>query len=149
MEKIKVIKSLEIEASPEKIFDFITDPSKIPSILPGLIENSNVPPLPLTAGAKFNYKYQMYGFIMDGEWIVDEIQSPSLYKAHTNGGTESWWTQEISGNEDKSNVTLTIEYKMPEGILAKIRAKALESINEKEADHMLHNLKTILEMEKD
>ena len=147
MEKIKVTKNLEINASPEKIFNFITDPSNIPSILPGLIENSNVPDLPLTAGAKFDYKYQMYGFIMDGQWIVDEIQAPTLYKAHTTGGTESWWTQEISGDEEKSTVTLTVEYEMPQGILAKIKAKALASINEKEGDHMLHNLKTVLEME--
>ncbi len=147
MEKIKVVKSLEINASPEKIFNFITDPSKIPSILPGLIENSNVPALPLTAGAEFDYKYQMYGVMLDGKWIVDEIQSPSLYKAHTIGGSESWWTQEISGNENKSTVTLTVEYIMPEGVLSKIKANALMSINEKEAEHMLHNLKTILEMQ--
>ncbi len=147
MEKIKVVKTLEINASPEKIFNFVTDPSKIPSILPGLIENSNVPALPLTAGAEFDYKYQMYGMMLDGKWIVDEIQAPSLYKAHTTGGSESWWTQEISGDENKSTVTLTIEYKMPEGILGKIKAEALTSINEKEAEHMLHNLKTILEMQ--
>lgn len=147
MEKIKVVKSLEINASQEKIFNFVTDPSKIPSILPGLIENSNVPALPLTAGAEFDYKYQMYGVMLDGKWIVDQIESPKLYKAHTTGGSESWWTQEISGDGDKSTVTLTVEYKMPEGILAKIKADALMSINDKEADHMLHNLKTILEMQ--
>lgn len=147
MEKIKVVKSLEIEASPETIFNFVTDPSKIPAILPGLVENSNIPALPLQAGSKFNYKYQMYGVMLDGEWIVDEIQSPSLYKAHTTGGSESWWAQEISGDENKSTVTLTVEYAMPEGVLSKIKANALMSINEKEAEHMLHNLKTILEMQ--
>jgi carbon monoxide dehydrogenase subunit G len=147
MEKIKVVKSLEINASPEKIFNFITDPSKIPSILPGLIENSNVPALPLTAGAEFNYKYQMYGVILEGKWTVDELNSPTLYKAHTNGGIDSWWTQEISGSGEKSIVTLTVEYEMPDGVLSKIKANALMSINDKEADHMLHNLKTILEMQ--
>lgn len=147
MEKIKVVKSLEINASQEQIFNFITDPSKISSILPGLIENSNVPELPLVAGAKFDYKYQMYGVMLDGEWIVDEIEFPRLYKAHTTGGSDSLWTQEISGEGDKSTVTLTVEYTMPEGVLSKIKANALISINDKEADHMLHNLKTILEMQ--
>jgi len=147
MEKIKVVKSLEINASPEKIFSFIADPSKIPSIIPGLIENSNVPELPLVAGAEFDYKYQMYGMMLDGKWIVDEIKAPPIYKAHTIGGSESWWTQEIFGDENKSIATLTIEYKMPEGILGKIKAEALISINDKEAEYMLHNLKTILEMQ--
>lgn len=147
MENVKVVKSLEINASPEKIFNFITDPSKIPSILPGLVENSNVPELPLKAGDQFNYKYQMYGMMLDGKWIVDEIQTPTLYKAHTTGGSESWWTQEISGDGDKSTVTLTVEYKVPEGLLSKIKTNALISINDKEGDQMLHNLKTILEME--
>jgi hypothetical protein len=89
----------------------------------------------------------MYGVMLDGVWTVDEIKSPSLYKAHTTGGSESWWTQEISGDENKSTVTLTVEYIMPQGVLSKIKANALMSINEKEADHMLHNLKTILEMQ--
>lgn len=146
MEKIKVVKSLEINASPEKIFNFITDPSKIPSILPGLIENDNVT-MPLVVNSSFNYKYQMYGVILEGKWTVDELNSPTLYKAHTNGGIESWWTQEISGDENKSTVTLTVEYGMPNGVLSKIKANALMSINDKEADHMLHNLKTILEMQ--
>lgn len=147
MEKIKVVKSLEINASPEKVFNFITDPSKIPAILPGLIENSNIPVLPLVAGSEFDFKYQMYGVMLDGKWTVDEIQFPSLYKAHTTGASESWWTQEISGDSDKSTVTLNVEYTMPEGVLSKIKASALMSINDKEADHMLHNLKTILEMQ--
>lgn len=147
MEKIKVVKTLEINASPEKIFNYVTDPSKIPSILPGLIENSNVPELPLKAGSQFDYKYQMYGVMLNGQWIVDEIEFPKLYKAHTTGGGESWWTQEISGHGDNSTVTLTVEYLMPEGVLSKIKTNALMSINDKEADHMLHNVKTILEMQ--
>lgn len=147
MEKIKIVKSLEINVPPQRIFDFVTDPSKIPSIIPSLVENSNIPELPLKAGSTFNYKYQMYGVMLDGIWTVDEIQAPSFYKAHTTGASESWWTQEISGNDTKSTVTLTIEYIMPEGVLSKIKANALESINDKEADGMLHNLKTILEMQ--
>lgn len=146
MDKIKVVKSLVINATPERIFNFITEPSKIPAILPGLIENSDIPSLPLTAGSQFKYKYQMYGVILEGLWIVDEIQSPSLYKAHTTGASESWWTQEIVPDGDKSQVTLTVEYVIPEGVLAKAQTNILMSINEKEAEHMIHNLKTVLEM---
>jgi carbon monoxide dehydrogenase subunit G len=147
MDKIKIVKSAEINAPAQKIFDFITDPSKIPAILPGLTENSNVPPLPLKAGSTFNYKYQMYGVELDGQWIVDEVRSPSYYKSHTTGGSDSTWIEEITPDGDASKVTLTIEYEMPQGVLAKIKGDALASINEKAADEMLHNLKTILEMQ--
>jgi len=145
MEKIKVVKSLEINVPQDKIYNFITDPANIPAILPGLIENSNFT-TPLVVGSVFNYKYQMYGLMLEGVWTVDELVYPSLYKAHTTGGVNSWWTQEISGDQEKSTVTLTVEYEIPEGVLNKIKANALISINDKEADHMIHNLKTIIEM---
>lgn len=145
MEKIKVVKSLEINVPQDKIYNFITDPINIPAILPGLVENSNFT-IPLVVGSVFNYKYQMYGLMLEGVWTVDELVYPSLYKAHTAGGVNSWWTQEISGDQEKSTVTLTVEYEIPEGVLNNIKANALISINDKEADHMLHNLKTIMEM---
>jgi len=147
MEKEKVQMSIDISAPVQRIFDYVTDPNKIPSILPGLVENSNVPELPLKVGSVFNYKYQMFGVMLDGVWSVSEISSPSLYKAHTTGGVESDWTYEISGEGDNSKVSLTVEYVMPQGLVSKIKASALAKINEKEADHLLHNLKTILEMQ--
>jgi carbon monoxide dehydrogenase subunit G len=147
METSTVTKSLQINVPPQKIFDFITTPTNIPFILPGLVENYDIPTLPLKAGSKFGYKYQMYGVMLDGLWIVDQIESPTLYKAHTTGEAASTWIQEISGDEQSSTVTLTVEYTIPEGVLNRIKSNALQSINEKEADHMLHNLKTVLEMQ--
>lgn len=147
MEKEKVEVQAEIKVSAQKIFEFITNPENIPSILPGLIENSNVPALPLTTGASFNYKYQMYGMTFDGVWTVLDIKEPTLYKAHTTGGIESDWTIEISDEGDSTKVQLTVEYAIPGTLFHKIKAAILRKINEKEADHMIHNLKAVLETE--
>ena len=62
----------------------------------------------------------------------------------------SYHTRESSGKSNDGNestVKLTVDYAMPDGVLSKIKANALAKINEKEAEHLLHNLKTILEME--
>lgn len=137
----------DIKAPAQKIFDYLTDPNKIPSILPGLIENTNVPALPLQVGSKFDYKYQMYGVMLDGTWEVTEIESPSKYSANTTGGIDSKWHYDIAEKDGGSHVVLTVEYSAPDSVLGKVKFDALKKVNEKEAEHLLHNLQTILEMQ--
>lgn len=147
MEKEKVEVQAEIKAPAQKIFEYITTPAHIPAILPGLVENSNVPQLPLVTGSYFNYKYQMYGMVFDGVWTVLDIKTPTLYKAHTTGGIESDWTIEISDEGENSKVTLTVEYQIPGTLFHAIKSTILRKINEKEAELMIHNLKIVLETE--
>ncbi len=143
----KVFASGEIKVPASKVFDYITNPKNIPAILPGLIENSNIPELPLKSGSSFNYKYQMYGMTFDGVWTVLEIQSPTLYKAHTTGGIASDWTIEISEADNMSKIQLTVEYEIPGTLFKTLKSTILRKINENEATHMLENLKTVLESE--
>ncbi len=145
MEKENVTVNAQIDAPAQKIFDFITNPENIPAILPGLVENSNVPQLPLVTGSSFNYKYQMYGMNFDGVWTVTDIQSPTRYQAHTTGGIESDWTITIVEDGAASNVSLVVEYEIPGVLFRKIKGKILRRINEKEGELMIHNLKVVLE----
>src|SRR3989344_3649201 len=91
MSNLVIDKKLQINVPIDRVYQFLTDPSKIPLVLPGLIENKNIPKLPLKVGSKFNYKYQMYGTIVEGSWIVTEINSPETYKAKTDGDVPSKW----------------------------------------------------------
>lgn len=145
MEKVEVTSN--INASPQRVFDYITNPANIPIILPGLVENSNVPELPLKDGSVFNYKYQMYGMVFDGTWTVLDIKSPNIYKAHTTGGIESDWLIEINESNGGSEVKLTVSYEIPGMLFKKITGAILKKINEKEGELMIHNLKTLLESE--
>ena len=146
MSNLTIDKKIQINASIDKVFEFLTDPAKIPLVLPGLIENTNIPKLPLKVGSKFNYKYQMYGAILEGTWTVTEIKSPDSYKAKTDGDAASNWSYKLSKKGAGTSVGIKIEYEVPKSVLSKVKVNIIKSINEKAVDQYLHNLKTVLEM---
>ena len=146
MGQLSVDKEVSINASQEKVFDFLTNPNKIPLVMSSLLANTNVPTLPIKKGTKFNYKYRLLGIIFTGTWTVTALQRPKVYKARTEGGVSSEWSYSISKKGKGTNVHLGISYALPKSILANIKTAAANSINKKETELFLHNLKTVIEM---
>ncbi|MEK6967689.1 MAG: SRPBCC family protein [Nanoarchaeota archaeon] len=144
MDTIK--KKVIINAPIEKVFAFLVDPRKIPLVMPALIENKNIPKLPLKEGSKFNYVYQLYGVKLEGKWTVTKIKKPTEYWAVTDGGSWSEWKYTLSKKGKGTLINFTLNYKIPHSVLTKIKQGILNKMNEKEADHFFHNLKTVLEM---
>ena len=143
----KISKEVEIKSSIEKIFEFLTNPAKIPLVLPGLVQNINIPKLPLVKGSKFNYKYQMFGFVFEGVWTVTQIKPPTVYHAATTGGIPSKWEYKLSKSKNKTFVKLKIEYETPKTVLDHLKQSIVQRMNDKECDLYLHNLKTVCEMQ--
>jgi carbon monoxide dehydrogenase subunit G len=142
----KLEQSVQIAATPERVFSFLTDPAKIPLVLPSLIENTNIPPLPLKTNSQFNWKYQMFGVMLQGEWTVTKIESPSRYAARTKGDTSSEWDYSLSPAGKGTKVSITVSYETPKSVLGKLSLAVAQQLNRKELDTYLSNLKTVLEM---
>src|SRR5687767_7699876 len=87
-----------IQRPAKQVFDFLTSPGKIPLVMPGLIENTNIPPPPLRPGSRFHYRYQMYGVMLEGEWTCTVVEEPSRYEADTDGDIPSHWSYELKEN---------------------------------------------------
>ena len=139
--------TIQIEAPPQRVFDFLTDPAKIPLVMPSLIENTNIPPLPLKENSSFHWKYQMFGVVLEGEWTVTKIESPRRYAAHTAGDTTSDWDYSLSEAGDGTSVSLVVSYETPKSVLGAVGLAVIQKINQKELDTYLTNLKTVLEMQ--
>jgi hypothetical protein len=138
--------SISIDASAEKTFDFLVSPEKIPLVLPGLVENYDIPPQPLQPGSSFKFRYQMYGVMLEGRWTVTKVDRPNRYEASTEGEVASAWVYEITRENGSTHVDATITYETPHSVLEKIRSDVMLKINQQEADTFLRNLKTVLEM---
>jgi len=139
-------REVEIDAPIKKVFELITNPAKIPLIMPGLIENTSIPKLPLKKGDKFKYKYQMFGVILMGNWTVDKIESPGTYEATTDGDITSHWKYKLIDKNGKTLVQFKVKYELPQNVLAQVKSAVIQNMNEKESDLYMHNLKTVLEM---
>lgn len=137
---------IRISASPEAVFDKLADPRWVTSVMPGLIENTNVARIPVQAGDAFDYAFQVFGVILHGKWYVDVADRPSSYKAHTDGDGLSRWEYQLSGDGKTTTLKLTVRYDMPTGVVGKAKVEFLKSINKKAGEHYLHNIKQYFEL---
>lgn len=147
MYKEKIHFEADINVPPEKVFDFLTDPHNIPLVLPGLIENNNIPPLPVKVGARFNFKYQMLGVVLEGDVVVDKVESPSAYDFTSSGGGDSKWMQRLTEKDSGTHLTLDVEYNPPQSWIDKVKLSVIQKMNQGEAEKYLQNIKTLLEMQ--
>jgi len=147
MEPIQVHFESDINAPIEKVFEFVTNPNNIPLVLPGLIENTNIPKLPIKAGDKFNFKYQTFGIIIEGVTIIDEIEYPNIYNFSTTSGITSHWKERLSNNNGSTHFILDVEYEPPQSWLEKITLNVIKKMNTKDAEHFLHNINAVLELQ--
>lgn len=138
---------IDISIPPEKVFNFLTDPKNIPLVLPGLIENYNIPNLPIQVGSKFNFKYQTLGIVQEGEIVVDKVESPSTYDFTSTGGVASKWLQHMTAKDGGTHFTLDVEYDPPKSWLDKIKIDVVRKMNKGDAEKYTQNLKTLLEMQ--
>ena len=146
MRDATVRSSISIDASAGQVFDFLTSPEKIPLVLPGLVENFDIPPLPLQPGSSFKFRYQMYGVMLEGRWTVTKIERPDRYEATTDGDVASTWVYELKAQNGSTHLDAVISYETPRSVLEKIKSDVMLKINQQEADSFLQNLKTVLEM---
>jgi len=146
MQKEKVRFEADINVPPEKVFDFLTNPKNTPSILPSLIENYNIPELPVKNGSTFNFRYQVLGVVLEGEVTIDEVERPSVYNFSTRGGVESKWLQSMTAKNGGTHFTLDVEYTPPQSWLDKAKLTVIQEISMKDAEEYTKNLKESLEM---
>jgi hypothetical protein len=147
MHDATVRSSITIDTSIDRVFDFLVSPAKIPLVLPGLVENYDIPPLPLAPGSSFHFRYQMYGVMLEGTWKVTKLEKPVRYEASTTGDVASEWKYELSKRDGSTNINMVVAYETPRTVLQKIKSDVMLKINQQEAEHYLKNLKTVLEMQ--
>ena len=147
MDSAQITLQTIIPATRERLFEFLTTPGQVRLVLPGLIESTNISELPLKVGSTFDYKYQMYGVIVEGQWEVFVLERPSRYEARTTGGAESTWRYNLEDADGGTRLSLALEYDVPQSLLGQVRIGLLKKINEKEAEHFFENLKAVFELQ--
>jgi len=145
MHSQKVEAQTVIDVPREEVFDFLVTPERIPLVLPGLIENTDVPELPLKVGDTFTYHYQVSGVMLEGTWTITELDRPSTYAARTTGGGDSEWRYNLMDKDGGTQVSLTVTYDPPKSVIKSIQVGVLEKIVEKDSQTYMQNLKMLLE----
>jgi carbon monoxide dehydrogenase subunit G len=147
MDKARISIQGIMPTARERLFEFLTTPGQVRLVLPGLIESTNISELPLKQGSTFDYKYQMYGVILEGQWEVTLIEAPSRYEARTTGAGVSTWKYRLEEASGGTQLSLAVEYEMPKSLLGQVKVELLKTINEKEIAHFFENLRSVFELQ--
>ncbi|GAI43332.1 unnamed protein product [marine sediment metagenome] len=140
----KIEKSITIDASVEKVFDYVGQPTNLPEIWPSLVEMKDVEPLP-TGGKSYRWVYKMAGVLLEGTGEHTEYVANRRIVAKNSGSFEStviWIFQPEAGG---TKVTVEAEYTVPIPVLGKVAEALIVKLNEREAELILANLKARME----
>ena len=108
----KIEKEIMINASLEKIFNFVNNPTNLTQIWPSLMEVKNTQSL-ANGGYKFEYVYKMAGKLLEGTAeYTDKVQN-SWLTVKTKGAIDATITWTFRSNENLTRVTLSVDYRIP------------------------------------
>ena len=135
----KVDKEVWIQAPLEKIFGYISEPSNMPEFWPSLVGVRDVQSLP-KGGYVGLWEYKMLGMRFTGTAEYTQIVPNQFFVIKTKGGITSTIAWTVRSRENKTRVTLTIEYKVPIPLLGKLAEAIIVKMNDREGDLIMANL---------
>jgi len=136
----KVQTSTHVENTPEAVMAYIADVKNRPLYLPSLKAVSDVKGGP-GAGATWKWTWVMFGAELQGAGRCLDYQPGKLYSFRTEGGITSTWTYRAAPEGKGTKLTIEVEYTVPERVLPRLRTDPHKA----EVEHVLQNLKTILD----
>ena len=144
----KLTKSIEIEASPEEVFNFINDMEKMNKATAGFTEAEYTSKGPVGVGTTSHHIAKVGG--QQGEWDMEitEFVKNKKMSDHTIGASKvkmgGSWTLEPTAKGTK--LTFSMDYELPYSVLGKVIDKLkLSKDIERSMGRMLANVKKALE----
>ena len=138
-------KSILVNAPAEKIFAYIADPVNLLEVWPSMVDARDMQTLP-NGGTKFKWTYKMAGIRLEGISEDIEFDPPRKTVRKTTGGVEGTVTWLMEPTSTGTRVTVVDEYIVPMPVIGKLAEAVIVKLNEHEAEVLLANLKTRMEM---
>jgi uncharacterized protein YndB with AHSA1/START domain len=141
----RIHKTIEIKASPQRVYDYITQPSNYLNIMPSMVEVSNATRRP-DGWHEFDWVYKMAGLHFKGHSKSEQVQPGKFSRTRNEGGIASTFTWTIDGLDGAgSKVTADVEYTIPGSVIGRLAEALVSRMNEREFGTTLEHLKEIVE----
>lgn len=140
----QITKSVRIHAPASKIYEYMTDPTNLPTVWPSMVEVSNVK-RSADGAHSFDWVYKMAGVRFSGHAQTRKATQNKYVELENKAGIKSIFRWTYDGQDGATEVKLEVEYDVPVPLLGKFAEAFLVRINEREADTLLANLKEHME----
>ncbi len=141
---VTLSRSITIRARVDEVFRFLEDKAPFPEFWPNMIEVSEIRDLP-NEDKHYHWTQKMAGLRFEGVGSRFEsiLNKKLVSKAETDtGSTITWLMEAHSGATD---VTFQADYMITVPALGGLAEKVVVKLNERQADTMLADLKTLIE----
>jgi carbon monoxide dehydrogenase subunit G len=140
-----VRESTTVAAPADRIFRLLAEPERAVVFIPGLNRIQNVSPN-RALGCSWDYEFNWLGWIVSGRSECTRYEEPTTYQFKTLTGNPSTWTYRCEPAGAGTQLTLEVEYEVPENQLARFTGEAvLRRMNENTARDIVGNLKALVE----
>jgi len=140
----KLNNSINISAPVEKVFAYVTDPTKGPEWLVGWTEVTDV--TGSGVGQHYHWKYSMLGVPLRGETSVSEQVPNERSVTDSKGGITSTFTFTFAPHEGGTKLDVEIDYSIPVPVLGKLAEQLVLKRNQREAQMSMENIKERMEV---
>ena len=141
---VAIEKSIVVDAPPEKVFEYMSDPRHLPEIWPSMVEVKDVADLP-NGGHRYHWIYKMAGVRLEGDSETVEFEPDKHIVEKNTGQIPSAFDWTFSLENGSTRLKTKVEYEIPETLLGKLTKPFIVKLNEREAESVLSNLKDRVE----
>jgi carbon monoxide dehydrogenase subunit G len=140
----KVEGSAQINNTPDAVLAYIADVRNRTFYLPSLKSVKDIKGDPAGASATWSWTWVLLGVEFEGTAKALAYEPGKRYSFKTEGGIESTWTYTAAPAGGGTQLTIQVEYKAPDSVLGRLRGGSAAA-HKAEVEHVVHNLKTILD----
>jgi uncharacterized protein YndB with AHSA1/START domain len=140
-----VKRSVQINASPEKTMELLSDASRWPDWYPGMTAVEIAAPFP-EEGGRVSFKVKSAGLSMPISETVLEYQPDRLQVLQMEGMLSGRARWEVNPEGEGTRLTTTFDYALPGGVLGRMAdALVARRMNAKSLEQALENFKALAE----
>jgi carbon monoxide dehydrogenase subunit G len=144
---VKVERSIEIAAPPERVYDVVMDPARLEDWVTIHHHLEDAPNGPLKRGSKLTQYLRLAGKKFKVRWTVVE-NDPCIRVVWEGRGPVASHARveyEFEGNGDGTTFSYLNEYDLPGGALGRVAGRAVSRVTQKELEGSLQRLKSLVE----
>jgi carbon monoxide dehydrogenase subunit G len=132
-----------IDATPERVFEFLDEPANHRTITPAISEISNVEPLD-NGGKELDFTYRLVAVPVSGHLVQTVHDRPHQHRFAMEGGLSGEFGFEIETVDGGSRVTYSATYSIPGHIISRVVEPFVRRYNRSELEATLANLESEL-----
>jgi len=139
---VSVRKSVVISAPPDRVFEYVTEPSTMAEWLTKMVEVRDI--VGAGEGQQYEWTYKYAGLLLRGQSVVVQHVPNRLAVSQSIGMIGSTWTFRVEPHEEGSTLTIEVEYSVPIPVLGKIAEHVAVRLDARDLETSLSNVQDML-----